>query len=140
MRDPHNHFVKVRAPRAAAIVLVVAVAVWGGYKFWSVASDDGPTSVPFCSWPLRIHGTPNREEAGLIRCYVRALAQRSVAGLQAVAVPPVRISAAQFARAADARAGTATATFIPNPSDSAFFTVRIEGYSRGCVEMKSYYG
>ena len=110
----------------AAAVFVVALLALGGYKIWGSANSD-PTSVPACSWPLRVHGRANQEQAGLIRCYVQALATHDVAGLQAVADddPPVRITSAQFAHAADARGGTATTTFVPNQSDSAYMTVTI---------------
>jgi hypothetical protein len=40
-------------------------------------------------------------------------------------IPPVRITSADLAYSADARAGLATATFTPNPNDntSAFVTI-----------------
>lgn len=80
-----------------------------------------------CSWRLHIRGTPTAAQARLVRCYLRALAHRDVAGLLAVAanIPPVRITHADLAHAADARAGRATATFTPNSSDptSALLTI-----------------
>jgi hypothetical protein len=111
-----------------------ALLMLGGYLAWAAANDDGPTSVPACSWPLEVRGPATPEQAGLIRCYVRALAIRSVAGLQAVADsdPPVRITAAQFTHTADARSGTATATFVTDPVDSADMTVRI-AYADGAA-------
>ena len=55
------------------------------------------------------------------------LAGRDAAGLMAVAadIPPVRITSADLAYSADARAGLATAAFMPNPVDptSAFVTI-----------------
>jgi hypothetical protein len=110
-----------------AAVVSVALLALVGYKAVVAAGDDGPTSVPTCSWPLRVHGSASREQAGLIRCYIRALATHDVAGLQAVADndPPVRITAGQFTHAADARAGTATATFVPDQTDGADVTVKI---------------
>lgn len=120
---------------ALAVVGGVAVLALGSYKVWSLAADDGPTTVPSCSWPLRVRGEASHEQAGLIRCYVRALATHDVAGLQAVAEndPPVRITAAQFRHTGDARAGTATATFVPNPSDNAYTTVKIT-YADGAAD------
>lgn len=114
----------------AAVVVGVAVLALGGYESYKVmkaATYDGPTSVPACSWPLRVHGSATGEQAGLIRCYIRALATRDRTGLQAVADndPPVRITSAQFAHAADARTGVATATFVPDQTDGAYVTVTI---------------
>jgi hypothetical protein len=67
-------------------------------------------------------------QAGLVRCYLRALAGRDTAGLAAVAdnMPPVRITQADLAHSADARSGLATATFTQNPSDpeNAFVVIR----------------
>jgi len=80
-----------------------------------------------CSWRLHIRGRPTVAQARLVRCYLWALAHRDVAGLLAVAanIPPVRITHTDLAHAADARAGLATATITPNPSDptSALLTI-----------------
>lgn len=90
-----------------------------------------PTSVPSCPWPLRVRGKQGpatAEQAGLARCYLRALARHDAAGLQAVADTTsgrVRFTKADFAHAADARAGTATVKFRPNPDDSASLEVVI---------------
>lgn len=106
--------------------LVLAV---GGYLAWGLVSGGLPTSVPSCTWPLRVRGQGTVEQSGLIRCYVRALARHDSAGLLAVAdttsAPPIRISRADFAFSAAARTGTATATFIPNPNDPAYVLVDI---------------
>jgi hypothetical protein len=112
----------------AALAIGVALLGFGGYRFW-VDEFIGyePTSVPSCSWPLQVHGIVTAEQAGLVRCYLRALAQRDAAGLLAVADddPSVRITGAQLAHSADARAGVASATFVPNPSDDAFVSVTV---------------
>jgi hypothetical protein len=107
---------------AAALVIVpVAIAA----RRLPDPFSDGPTSVPACAWPLHVHGPATRAQAGLVRCYLQALARHDTAGLQAVAEQPTRITGAQFFRTPDARAGTATATIVPNQVDSAYFTVRI---------------
>jgi hypothetical protein len=107
---------------AVAVMLVAAVA-------WYVkANDEGlPTSVPSCTWPLRVRGPATSEQAGLVRCYLRALAAHDAGGLLAVAdmSGPIRITRADFAHAADARAGRATATFTPNSADDADMGVTI---------------
>ena len=92
------------------------VVVAAGYTAW--AAFPGGNS-PSCSWALRIRGTATAEQAGVVRCYLRALAERDTAGLVAVADdnPPVRITATDLAHSADARAGLATATFTPSPVD-----------------------
>jgi len=62
------------------------------------------------------------------------LAGRDAAGLMAVAadIPPVRITSADLAYSADARAGLATAAFTPNPVDptSAFVTITYADHPR----------
>jgi hypothetical protein len=77
-------------------------------------------------------------QAGLVRCYLRALAGRDTAGLLAVAddIPPVRITSADLTYSADARAGLATAAFTPNPEDTAFVFVTIT-YASGVQENAS---
>jgi hypothetical protein len=101
----------------------------GGYLV-AAASSDGPTSVPSCSWPLRIRGPGTREQAGLVRCYLRALAAHDTSGMLGVADTthanePLTITRAEFAHAADARSGTATATFRPDDTDDAYIDVAL---------------
>lgn len=74
-------------------------------------------------------------QAGLVRCYLRALAHRDTAGLLAVAssIPPVRITAADLAHSADARSGRPTVTFLPAAVDTAFFEVIIT-YADGATD------
>jgi hypothetical protein len=114
-----------RRPRRAAVTMAVLAvvaafgAVWLGHTAWAAFKN---RSTPSCSWPLRIRGKPTAAQAapaGLVRCYLRALAGHDTGGLLAVAdnMPRVRITPADFAHSADARSGLATATFIPNPSD-----------------------
>lgn len=100
---------------ASALAGLLVVVVIAGF-FW-LRDSDGPTSVPSCSWQLRVRGHPEGGQAGLVRCYLRALAANSAAGLLTVADganAPVRITKASFAHAQDARSGLAIATFIPN--------------------------
>jgi hypothetical protein len=119
----------------AGVVLLAAA--------WYVrANDEGlPTSVPSCSWPLRVRGPATSEQAGLVRCYLRALATHDPGGLLAVADTagaPIRISHADFAHAADARSGTATATFTPDQTtDSADIgvTISFADRARQTVDM-----
>lgn len=121
--------------RVAAVVVVALLAL-GGYRFWiDVVIGYNPTSVPSCTWPLRVHGTATTEQAGLVRCYLRALAQHDADGLMAVADddPPMRITGAQFAHLADAKAGVTSATFVPEPDDDAFVSVNIH-YADGASE------
>jgi len=106
---------------------LVVLAI-GGYLAWGLITGGLPTSVPSCSWPLRVRGPATSEQSGLIRCYLRALASRDSGGLLAVADTantPIRITSAAFAHASDAGAGTATATVVPNPDDDANVLVTI---------------
>jgi hypothetical protein len=70
--------------------------VWAGHAAWAAFKSRG---TPSCSWPLRIRGKPTGAQAGLVRCYLRALADRDTTGLMAVAQsnPPVRITHAHLA-------------------------------------------
>jgi len=126
-----------RSPAAWAAVIVLAGAglVWAGHAAWDAIQTWG---TPTCSWPLQVRGTASPAQAGLVRCYLRALASRDTAGLMAVAadIPPVRITNADLTYSADARAGLATATFTPNPNDttSAFVTIT---YADGVQENAS---
>jgi hypothetical protein len=126
-----------RSPAAwAAVILIAGVGLaWAGRAAWEAIQTWG---TPTCSWPLRIRGTASPAQAGLVRCYLRALASRDTVGLMAVAadIPPVRITSADLAYSADARAGLATATFTPNPEDttSAFVTIT---YADGIQEKNA---
>src|SRR5215470_18809854 len=128
---------KPRLPRSAvtwAICVIVAGAgaVWAGHAAWAAFKS---RSTPSCSWPLRIRGKPTAAQAGLVRCYLRALAERDTGGLAAVAenMPPVRITKADLAHSADARSGLATATFLPADVDVAYVPLII-GYADGASD------
>jgi hypothetical protein len=114
----------MKAISLAVAAAVAAGALWGGDAAWS--AFEGRNS-PSCSWPLRIRGTANSEQSGVVRCYLRALAKRDTAGLRAVADddPAVRLTAADLAHSADARAGLATATFTPSPVDDTYVLLTI---------------
>jgi hypothetical protein len=87
-----------RTVRASAAALFGMAVLAAGCSLWG--------STPSCSWPLRVRGHATSEQAGLIRCYLRALAHHDAAGLRAVAYNDtnrtVRITAKDFRHAADA--------------------------------------
>jgi hypothetical protein len=66
-------------------------------------------------------------QVNLIRCYLRAVAERDMSRLRDVAYndPEPHLTSAQLRNSADARAGLATATFRPDAVDSAYATVHI---------------
>lgn len=70
-----------------------------------------------------------------MRCYLQALAHNNTAAMSAVATsaPATKITRIDFRHSADARAGTATAIFSQNPSDSTAATVVIH-FADGVVE------
>ena len=117
-----------------AVLAAVAVAgtLWLGHTAWAAFRN---RSTPSCSWPLRIQGTPTTAQAGLVRCYLRALARHDTRGLLAVAdnMPPVRITQADLAHSADARSGLATATFLPADVDVAYVPLIIR-YADGASD------
>jgi hypothetical protein len=119
----------LRLSRRTAVLAVIVVVggaalTWGGRVAWETYETRG---TPACSWPLQVRGTASPAQAGLVRCYLRALASGDTAGLTAVAadMPPVRITGADLAYSADARAGLATAAFTQSPVDatSAFVII-----------------
>jgi hypothetical protein len=126
-----------RSPTAcAAVILTAGVGLaWAGHAAWEAIQTWG---TPTCSWPLQVRGTASPAQAGLVRCYLRALASRDTAGLMAVAadIPPVRISSADLTYSADARAGLATAAFTPSPEDTTSSFVIIT-YADGVRENAS---
>lgn len=113
-------------------ILCGAGVVWAGQGAWAAFESRG---TPSCSWPMRIHGKPTGEQADLVRCYLRALSGRNTAELLVVADndPPVRITHADLAHSADARAGLATATFLPATTDPAYVPLNIT-YADGATE------
>jgi hypothetical protein len=124
--------------RAAWVVVGLVVGsglAWGGHAAWGAIQTQG---TPTCSWPLRVGGNASPAQAGLVRCYLRALASGDTAGLMAVAadIPPVRITSADLRYSADAHAGLATADFTPNPEDTTSASVIIS-YPDGTRENVS---
>jgi hypothetical protein len=122
---------RIRPAAWAAGVALVAVtgAVWGAHAW---AARD---TTPSCSWPMRTRGTATADQAGLVRCYLRALAHRDIAGLYAVAdyIPKVRITAADLRYSADARSGLATVDFAPSSVSYSWLALTIT-YADGAVE------
>src|SRR5580658_11002855 len=86
---------------AVSIIVGGTGLVWAGHTAWVAYETWG---TPTCSWPVRVRGTSDLAQTGLIRCYLRALARRDTAGLMAVAadIPPVRITRADLNYSADA--------------------------------------
>ena len=94
--------------------------------------DDRPGAAPACSWPLRVSGPATAAQTGLIRCYLQAVAQHNLGALKGLASPAYRPTGAQLARAADARAGLATATVTMSSDDTGIGTVQID-YADGAT-------
>ena len=119
--------------RAVWITLAAAGAVVAGHSAW--AAIDSPWRTPSCSWPLQVRGKATGDQPGLVRCYLKALAEHNTAGLMAVADndPAVRITSADLTNSADARAGLATATFTPSPDDTTVVLLTIT-YAGGATE------
>lgn len=125
-------------PRVVAVSAVAVLAI-GGLIGWKLIPAGLPTSVPSCAWSLRVRGHATSEQAGLIRCYLRAIAQHDTNGLLAVAYTtngPVRITARDFRHSADARAGIATATLGPVGDDYSYaVTIVFADHARDTVAM-----
>ena len=88
---------------------------------------------------MRVSEHATSEQAGLIRCYLRALADHDAGGLLTVADTTsgsVRITSADFRHSADARAGVATASFSPAENDDAYLvTVKFADHAREDLAM-----
>jgi hypothetical protein len=123
------------ALRAVWIVFAAGGAVCAGHAAWGVFQTWSGT--PSCSWPLRVRGPASAERNGLVRCYLRALAEHDTSGLLAIADnhQAVRITSASLGHSADARTGPATATFTSTP-DSTYFLMTIT-YADGAREATS---
>ncbi|WP_042422906.1 hypothetical protein [Streptacidiphilus anmyonensis] len=126
---------------ALSAAAVVSLGVWALPAGWRQVADAlaGPdASAPSCSWSARIENA-STDEAGLVRCYLRGLADHSDSELRAV-VPstdnggPTGFSAADFAHSRDAAAGPAIVTLAPNPSDTADASVTIR-YADGARDV-----
>jgi hypothetical protein len=111
------------------IILAATGVAWGGYAW--ITRDHAPS----CSWPLRMRGTATGQQAGLVRCYLQALARRDIAGVYAVAdnIPKAHITAADLKYSADARTGLATAHFAPSSISTSYVGLTIT-YADGTIE------
>jgi hypothetical protein len=120
-----RHRGRLTAVAVAVVVLGLAAAAFAR----SIAWREPDKSAVSCSWPAQIQGADSAQ-AGLIRCYLQAIADRSTTELQSV-VPtpgnggPIGFGSAEFAHAADARSGTATVTVTGDSVDDADATVAI---------------
>ncbi len=126
---------------AAAATSLLLLGLWLAPTAWSTALGflAGPdASEPSCSWSADIRQA-DPDQAQLIRCYLRAVAQHSDSELRAV-VPsadndgPTGFSPADFAHTRDAARGTATVLVAGNPDDSADATVTIR-YADGAGQQ-----
>lgn len=108
----------------ACVVLAGSGFVWFGHRAWTAFV---PQFTPSCSWPLRVQGQATGEQAGLVRCYLQALAHGDSTGLDALAVRTkgIHITQADLTHSADARAGLATAVFTPSPVDTTYVLLTI---------------
>lgn len=132
----YDQRVTLRRPALVKVACAVVAVVAATAGAWAIAGwAESVYGTPSCSWPLPVRGPATSTQAGLARCYVRALANRDHAEMAAVAsnIPPARITAGLFLYTPDARAGVATATFTPNPSDSTDVEVTIK-FADGTVE------
>jgi hypothetical protein len=121
-----------RLHRATAIVMV-GVAMAGCTALAPLLGSNGlPGAVVPCSWPLRVAGHATAAQAGLVRCYLRAVAEHDLAALQGLVNPTYRVTKAQLTQTADARAGRASATITPNSDNTGIATVRID-YADGAA-------
>jgi hypothetical protein len=125
--EPRRH--RVRHPAAVLILVLTAIGIGIasalGYWLWSQQSV---ASNPACSWPMRVEGNADRQQIGLVHCYLQDLASNNadgMAGLMAVTNQGAKITRRDLAHATDARSGLSSASFHQNPVDSANASVTI---------------
>ena len=128
---------RAAAGTAVLVVIVALLAVVVGRKVLHAAA--GPdASAPSCSWSAHIDYA-NSDQAGLIRCYLSALAHHSSSEMRSV-VPatgnngPTGFSASDFVHGADARSGSATVTVAGSDVDSADASLSIRFADRAREE------
>jgi hypothetical protein len=121
-----------RLSRVTAILVVGAVAAGCALLAPVLGGNGLPGTAPACSWPLRIAGHATPAQAGLVRCYLRAVAKHNLAALRGLVNPTYRVTEAQLAQTPDARAGRASAKITPSPEDTGIASVRV-GYADGAV-------
>ncbi|MET8407016.1 hypothetical protein ABZV34_02685 [Streptomyces sp. NPDC005195] len=117
---------------AAAVAAGVLLVRWLVPDPWLTIQDfaQGPDAgAPSCSWPVHLEKA-NPDQAGLIRCYLRAIAHHSTSELRTAVRArdddgPTGFSAADFAHTQDVTSGTAKVTVVDNDVDSADATVAI---------------
>lgn len=121
-----------RVAIAATVLLVGCLigptAFSRGQRFVETAIHGPDAVAPTCSWQVHLQGPFTTDQAGLVRCYLRAQAHRSVDALNAVLSSyggPAGATAADLTHTRDAQSGTATATLTPNDADSADALVRL---------------
>jgi hypothetical protein len=107
---------------AAATAVIFCLGGGAVAVYWWLAATGLPTTTPSCSWPVKVRGPATAAQAGLIRCYVRAVTRHDLRGLQELVVPdpPMRVTGADLAHSADARAGAVTALVTADLVDSAY--------------------
>ena len=136
-----------------SVLVVTACSSSGGTRAVSTGRSPGArsvvvtgdseqvNSVPHCQWPLTLSGPAPGAQAGLIRCYLKALADNRLDELvpliSAARGYPVTLTQHDLAHSADAASGIATATFETNPSSpfDASVTVRFADGVRLSVGM-----
>src|SRR5262249_15316403 len=117
---------------AVAVCVLLALGVAGR---WAYAEWEAAHGTPSCSWALRIHGTATSGPGSLVRCYIQALVTRDPALMKAIAekTSGSEVTSAAFKYAKDARAGVASATITPNPSDTTDANLEIR-FADGVVQ------
>jgi hypothetical protein len=151
LRGKGNMWRRPRVWRFLAItVVLVAGFVWVSNSFsWWVGgpfssqicnlardlSEGDDSCAVSCTWPATITGA-TRAQAGVIRCYLRALSDENP--VEMLAVTPHSIvggdeipSSGAFRYAADARSGTATVTVQQGSIDDPSGALAIIHYADG---------
>lgn len=122
----------LRLPKVTAIVMAGTVTAGCTVLAPVLGGDALPGAAPTCSWPLRVTGHATATQAGLIQCYLQAVAHHDLGALEGLANPAYQVTGAELTQTADARAGLATATVSMSPDDAGIGTVQID-YADGAT-------
>jgi hypothetical protein len=127
-------------PRVMIYLCALALAIVVGTATGCTSQSAG-SGAKACTWPIHAKGTASETQLNLVRCYLKAVAERSSAELLPLAVnnnSNNRITSRDLSYSKAANSGTATAIFTPNAVDPTYVKLTIEFASGARIETGIY--